>query len=416
MKLDDQVDMVELKEYRKIDLDETPVLALACGHFFTAETLDGLIGLNQVYKIDPATGNILGLEDISSELSPAIPKCPHCQRPIRQYATQRYNRLINRAVIDEMSKRFLVTGQTELQDIKAGLEMLEADLENSATGASSTHQADGRPKALKNLTFAAKLKTRYTASAQIRSAIVKLQSRVNKRHEPAYKLEDAITHAKGRKASLQNMLEGLNLEPPAAPGERNQRISLEAKLLEFKFDCIVMEDKFKLLQSEKSTNDDSAVNLLSTLFQRFLESCADFFVKCKESALPRIAVEVSVCYSRVAYVFERLGQTKPSDRETATAFRERAKEILSAAAGLCKQEFQGADVLSEAVNHMRELLQREWYEEVSKEELKAIKKAMVSGSGGISSHSGHWYNCANGHPVSLISCVSMIDRSHANDN
>jgi hypothetical protein len=41
MKLDAQVDMIELKDYDEIDLDETPVVALACGHFFTAQTLDG---------------------------------------------------------------------------------------------------------------------------------------------------------------------------------------------------------------------------------------------------------------------------------------------------------------------------------------------------------------------------------------
>ena len=42
MKLDAQVDMVELKEYREIDVNETPIVALACGHLFTAETLDGM--------------------------------------------------------------------------------------------------------------------------------------------------------------------------------------------------------------------------------------------------------------------------------------------------------------------------------------------------------------------------------------
>lgn len=41
MKLDVQVDMIEFNEYEETDLDETPVIALAGGHFFTAETLDG---------------------------------------------------------------------------------------------------------------------------------------------------------------------------------------------------------------------------------------------------------------------------------------------------------------------------------------------------------------------------------------
>lgn len=41
MKPDAQVDMLEFKNYADIDIDATPVVALACGHFFTAETLDG---------------------------------------------------------------------------------------------------------------------------------------------------------------------------------------------------------------------------------------------------------------------------------------------------------------------------------------------------------------------------------------
>ena len=44
MKLDAHVDMIEFKEYAKINLEETPVVALSCGHFFTTETLDGTYG------------------------------------------------------------------------------------------------------------------------------------------------------------------------------------------------------------------------------------------------------------------------------------------------------------------------------------------------------------------------------------
>ena len=47
------------------------------------------------------------------------------------------------------------------------------------------------------------------------------------------------------------------------------------------------------------------------------------------------------------------------------------------------------------------LLGKEWYEDVTAEELDAVKAAMVSGPQGINTHSGHWYNCVNGHPVGL---------------
>jgi hypothetical protein len=103
-----------------------------------------------------------------------------------------------------------------------------------------------------------------------------------------------------------------------------------------------------------------------------------------------------------------------------------AKRILVDANELCQQKFQNADVLGNAMEEALRLLGKEWYEEVTHEEVAAIKvsngltrfgnnstllytrnkqtdlisqAAMVSGSRGIATHSGHWWNCMNGHPV-----------------
>jgi len=156
-----------------------------------------MIGLKEVYKIDPTTSNILSLEDISSKMAPAIPKCPHCQRPIRQYATQRYNRLINRAVIDEMSKRFILTGQTDLQEIEGKLTKVETELEDTCSDVTRANivstLTDARDRAIKDV--ARKLQTRYKASVQLRSAVIQLQRRVAERHQPAHKLHEATVHA-----------------------------------------------------------------------------------------------------------------------------------------------------------------------------------------------------------------------------
>lgn len=41
-----------MKTYSEINVDETPIVVLGCGHFFTAETLDGMIGMSDVYEVD----------------------------------------------------------------------------------------------------------------------------------------------------------------------------------------------------------------------------------------------------------------------------------------------------------------------------------------------------------------------------
>lgn len=113
-----------MKSYAEIDLSGTPIVVLGCGHFFTAESLDGMMGMDTVYSQD-IHGGFTGVQDVSAEMASKVPCCPDCQCPIRQYCTKRSNRIINRAVIDEMSKRFLVNGKTELREI----ERLIADME-----------------------------------------------------------------------------------------------------------------------------------------------------------------------------------------------------------------------------------------------------------------------------------------------
>ena len=74
----------------------------------------------------------------------------------------------------------------------------------------------------------------------------------------------------------------------------------------------------------------------------------------------------------------------------------KAKELLADALQLCNNAFQNAGELQEAVKEVINLLGRQWYEAVTPKELATIEHAMVNGSRGIATHSGHWYNCFNG--------------------
>jgi hypothetical protein len=85
-KLDSRVDMLELKTYAQIALDESPIVVLGCGHFFTAETLDGMVGMSEVYSQN-VMGDFAGLKNKSGAFSGSIPRCPDCNCPIRQLVT-----------------------------------------------------------------------------------------------------------------------------------------------------------------------------------------------------------------------------------------------------------------------------------------------------------------------------------------
>ena len=122
-------DLIEPRKYRDVDVNQSPIVVLGCGHFFTVNFLDGKVGMSDVYTINDS-GEFIGLKDFTN-VATTIPCCPQCKQPIRQHLVNRYSRVINRAINDEMSKKLLVNGQTKLQDMDSRIAKLEQDLKRA---------------------------------------------------------------------------------------------------------------------------------------------------------------------------------------------------------------------------------------------------------------------------------------------
>ncbi|KAK3081787.1 hypothetical protein LTS18_002748, partial [Coniosporium uncinatum] len=200
------------------------------------------------------------------------------------------------------------------------------------------------------------------------------------------------------------------IKDPIPMGERDHRITLGAKLIEIKIDCIMMEDKFYVFLTAKRKYGDSAASLKFPrgsplkLAKLFLQSCADFITSCREKTLPKLAVQATLYYAQIARLYETSGPSDSKDRETVAQYHEKAKALLEEAEKLCEKGFKDAQLLLQAVKDSLKLLQKEWYAEITTQEREAIRKAMVSGPQGIASHSGHWYNCVNGHLFTIGEC------------
>jgi hypothetical protein len=89
-----------MKSYREINVNKTLVVVFGCDHFFMTESLDSILDVLEVSKVDKYR-EFTRLKEVSGALAQSIPCCPNCKCPVRQFATQRYNRVINRAVNDE---------------------------------------------------------------------------------------------------------------------------------------------------------------------------------------------------------------------------------------------------------------------------------------------------------------------------
>lgn len=407
MALDARVDLLEMRVYAEIDVDLTPIVVLGCGHSFTAETLDGSVDMSIAYRSDHA-GRFTALADFVGAFV-KMPLCPDCKRPVRQHATRRYNRIINRAVADESAKRFLVAGKNELKNLSLLLDDVQEEL---AASQSNILRFINRVPEDRKINMESHFQTRYENSQKLHRKIRSFCRKTSDRYRPSHKLFEATMHAleKLKPDDASQGLIGLSLENPPRPTERDRRVALAGEMALLKVEYLTLEDMLGLLRALRHVTLAQPLKwpggspLLRV--KPFLETCASFMCGCNAEALPKLAVEVTLYHARVAQMYQFCSSSDEAAMARAIDFVEDAKTNLEKAVLLCEQPFQHAKDLKEAVEETTRLLRRERYETVSSEEIAAIKRAMVTGRGGLSTNSGHWYNCVNGHPVCLLEYIT----------
>lgn len=406
---DARVDLLEMKSYSEIDLDETPILVLGCGHFFTFESLDGAVGMAEVY-VQNKGGEFTGFRDASATLTRPIPCCPDCQRPIRQHCTKRFSRVINKTVIDEMSKRSLVKGQADLRDAELQVVELELELDHSRDGildalrlAAAPHGTQITPAFSTDITK--RLQARHGKANEVKKAIRSFLAKVADKHQPAQKLHDATVNAMRRRSVGERMTD-LDFAESIPTSPRDRRITLGGRVVQLRAAYITIDDRLRIAQVLKSTSAVASIKLPSNAPERqvssFFKHCKNFIDDCGTEHLPKLGVEASLYYASTARSYDSYCRAaKSDDIKCASEHVDTAKHLLDEAKDQCALGFHNAEALRNAIDDSIRLLGRARYEEVTAEEIAAIKRAMVTGAGGIATHSGHWYNCANGHPVSF---------------
>ena len=411
-----------MKTYSEIDLDETPIIVLGCGHFFTAETIDGLVGMTEVYDQD-GYAEFTGVRDVSATLAKSVPRCPDCQCPIRQYCAKRFNRVINRAVIDEMSKRFLVKGQTDLRDVERQVAELERDLDESrddildAIRQRPTIQTDlFTPAFAFAEVITQRLNERYAKATRCEKEVQSFLKKVADKNQPAQKLHDATVNAM-RRRSVDEMMNDINIADSVTPIARDRRITLGGRLAQLRAESIIIDDRLRMFRV-LATSPDNSIKIPGGVREQnaksFFKSCNAFIDDCTTESLPKLGVEAALYYASTARSYDgyrRVIKTDASNLKHASEYVETAKALLENAKELCELGFQNADNLRKAVWKSLKLLGREWYEEVTAGEIAAVKNAMLRSAGGIATHSGHWYNCANGHPFAIGECGMPMEEA-----
>lgn len=174
---------------------------------------------------------------------------------------------------------------------------------------------------------------------------------------------------------------------------------------QLKASYVILSDRFLIARRVKTSHSATRIKIAGGApdpdAKRFFTSCKAFIEQCNADHLPRLAVETSIYFAKIARLFDTYCHATESNSGDQIDIVGEAKNLLNQALTLCDRPFQNSTILRSAVQECIKSLRQQWYEEVTPEEIAAVKQAMVSGAGGIATHSGHWYNCERGHPVSL---------------
>lgn len=291
-----------------------------------------------------------------------------------------------------------------LTAIAPGLELLPGGLEHNLTPPTDSRLAENEIKKVNNC-----IRGRYVASEKLTSDILSFLRQVDEQNQPAHRLYEATLYATVKQLSLTESLINVKLDDSSAAASLKDRydqsVLLAGQVLLLKLSLLILEDKLNVRRAFKSKFPTSTVppafhdGTPVRLIRPFLEKCIDVRQKCKDQHLPKLSVETTLLYAHVMRLRCTVSVGKKDGNAKVNEYRKSAEALLKEAEQLCKVNFKGADNLRKAIEDALHSLGKEFYQEVTKEEIEAIKKAMLNGPMGLATHSGHWYKCQNGHPV-----------------
>lgn len=248
----------------------------------------------------------------------------------------------------------------------------------------------------------------YERSKSLKKAVQIFCKNFADKCQPAQKLHEATVHAVRRAAMSKvppdTLLTSLRISDaePAPTASRGSQVTMGGQMALIKTHFLIVDDAFVLSKTLRSKNTliklpGQTPDKLATLF---FQTCKKFIAECETQNLPKLAVEGTLLFASIARSFEAHCRSTKTNIDAATKIVETAEELLEKALKTCQRPFHNAEGLRTLVEQSIRSMKTEWYEEITSDEKEAIKAAMLSGPKGIATHSGHWYNCSNGHPVS----------------
>ncbi|KAI2814613.1 hypothetical protein CBS115989_8376 [Aspergillus niger] len=402
--LEQNVDLIELKPYKDINVDEDPLVFLSCGHFYTASSLDGIMGMSEHYEVEPSTGRILGPKLNHRLFDSGRPKgCPQCRAPLRDI--DRYNRIIKQAFLDEATKKFATHASIKFGHLVEEVEGYEKDI----IGEKSKFVSDWYQETVETRSaddVRRSVDVYRGRGNRILNKIKEFTKSVAKSEQPFGRVSEMLASVAARKAGTSATPFQYN-ESDIQTGFQSRGHVLALRL------TWVLFWNYDSIYSNKRIDPRIKVTLAQVVAKQIgglLSQCEALTKYCQEAKFLQQEVETRTYHVLFSVLSLSNGEARgnPVSGTTEAKIREKALKELEACDAICLRHSKILWSLHEDIDKARRLVNGgTFYSCVTSEERRQVYQAMAAQFNGT----GHWYYCENNHPFAVGECGMPMEES-----
>ncbi|RYC63358.1 hypothetical protein CHU98_g2843 [Xylaria longipes] len=396
------VDMLEMKEYREIDLDAEPCIFPDCMHVLTVTSMDGQLGMSDHYHIT-VDGRIDGIKQLGDPTQ--LKSCPTCRGSLRNIS--RYGRLVRQSLLEESTKKFISWSYNKSVNFEKSV-LDQQERLDSPTIAKDILTTIGRPGQL--LISGQRLQQmraiaewvgygRYDPVIRLYCEIARYVHRVAIEEQPYQRVHDLVEHARRRGTGTGQFL--LNTSKLETRG-----LLLAGSLL-LRCDLLILRDFVALRRQAVEKLTTITLDLTTTL-----DDCNELVRMAREKRYVRHKVEGHIYFIQ----FVALARLLHLEKQSPTAEESEEMDWLNAHGE--EHLVEARDLLNlykRSTSHLvkefetAESMFKDFvrYAPISVEEKRTIWLAMCRELLGT----GHWYRCQNGHPFTVGECGMPMEET-----
>ena len=391
------VDLLEGIQYSDIDLDQSPCIFPACGHFLTVESMDGVMSISEYYTMssDGEVSVPIAIKPSSEPFSMKdIKVCSSCRGSLRDLA--RYGRLVRRAILDESTKKLVTLISQGYVPLANGMQhqlhaIQEIQSQNPPRRPIEKKPVDanqGRDHQV--FTMGKLLETRdgkaWRSVKTFRARIMDYHNHVSLSEQPLNRVKEAVDAVRRRTGK------GAKFDFDETVLQTKGFILATALVL--RLDLAVLST-FIILDEQPGSATTAERTKLD--LKNWYQDCENLLAIATQSKQPAQQVEAFILLAQL----HAIARSRTQNTSEAAQAKAKGMEYILQARILCANKPGSTRGLSSEIDELEKMFREStFYSVVSNEERMQVVQAMAAEFSGT----GHWYYCEEGHPFTIGEC------------